>query len=236
MNWTYRDENWILCPPRPVGLIHFLGGAFVATAPQVTYDAFLRGLMAQGYAIVATRYLVQPDHEAIAADVTRSFNLTYQDLCGRKKLTPNLPVFGLGHSLGAKLQLLLACQGNVPRMGNLLIAFNNFDSDRAIPFSEAIKPFIPLDFSPSPAETLATVQSCYQLEQTLILQFQMDTLDDSLQLNAILKQKFPNTFINQTIYGDHLTPLAVNVDQRRQLEQVSVKWLRYQIKLSNKMG
>ncbi|MGJ3253883.1 MAG: DUF1350 family protein, partial [Elainellaceae cyanobacterium] len=33
MDWQEISGNWVLIPPRPTAIVHFLGGAFVATAP-----------------------------------------------------------------------------------------------------------------------------------------------------------------------------------------------------------
>ena len=41
VNWTYLYGNWILCPPHPMGLLHFLGGAFRRNGPpRSPIDAF----------------------------------------------------------------------------------------------------------------------------------------------------------------------------------------------------
>ncbi|MCZ8057546.1 MAG: DUF1350 family protein, partial [Microcystis sp. LE19-12.2C] len=37
MNWQEIAGNWVFLPRRPRGIIHFLGGAFVAAAPNITY-------------------------------------------------------------------------------------------------------------------------------------------------------------------------------------------------------
>jgi hypothetical protein len=252
-NWTYIEGNWVLCPPHPCGVIHFLGGAFVASAPHLTYQNFLGMLAHRGYCIIATPFLVQPNHQAITTEVRQSFQLTYNTL---KQNTPilDLPIFGVGHSLGSKLQLLLSCEATLPRAGNILISFNNASSDRAIPFANLIEPFIPLTFSPNPAETLALVKTRYQQAQTLILRFKTDTLDESHSLTPILKQKFPSTLMDQTLPGDHLTPLCPNLSAAfltdsntnhpleqwlnhevfanlSRLEQITVKWLDYQQQL-----
>ncbi len=44
MDWREVAGNWLLVPPNPVGIIHFLGGAFVAAAPSVTYGWLLENL------------------------------------------------------------------------------------------------------------------------------------------------------------------------------------------------
>lgn len=246
--WTYLHGNWILCPPHPVAIIHFLGGAFVATAPQLTYQTFLDSLASRGYCIIAAPFLVQLNHQAIVTDVTESFQRTYTQLQKRYNISPSLPIFGVGHSLGSKLQLLLTCEGILPRAGNVLISFNNSSSDRAIPFADLINPIIPLNFLPSAEQTLDIIQTQYQQPQTLVLRFHADTLDESAQLNPILKQKFPEAFMNQVLSGDHLTPLGQHLSRdlsnpipslekwlndqmfakRLRLEQITLKWLDYQ--------
>ena len=72
MTWQEILGNWVLIPSRPVGLIHFLGGAFVATAPQTTYRRLLEYLASKGYAIIATPFVNTLDHKAIAQKIGRA--------------------------------------------------------------------------------------------------------------------------------------------------------------------
>ncbi|MGL5081081.1 MAG: DUF1350 family protein, partial [Microcoleaceae cyanobacterium] len=51
MDWREVSGNWVLIPPRPKAIVHFLGGAFVAAAPQMTYRWILEPLAQQGYAV-----------------------------------------------------------------------------------------------------------------------------------------------------------------------------------------
>ena len=76
MDWHEISGNWVLVPPRPTAIVHFLGGAFVAAAPQVTYRALLEFLADQGYVVVATPFINTFDHEAIARQVARAFEQT----------------------------------------------------------------------------------------------------------------------------------------------------------------
>ena len=224
-------------------MIHFLGGAFVGAAPQLAYNHFLFRLAKEGFCIITPPFIVQPDHWAIAADVTRSFQRCFGEL-KRDPLFHGLPVFGVGHSLGAKLQLLLSCQNVLTRHGNVLIAFNNFDSNRAIPFADFLPSILPLDFSPTPSETLREIETKYLQPQTLLFKFARDALDESHQISAILQSKFPNTFMYQRLFGDHLTPIdlttiemnALDSEQgvasnRQRLETLVVKWLMYQLSI-----
>ncbi|HEY9599727.1 MAG TPA: DUF1350 family protein, partial [Cyanophyceae cyanobacterium] len=69
MDWQEVSSSWVLIPPRPTGIVHFLGGAFVATAPHVTYRSLLEQVARQGYAVIATPFVNTLDHIAIARDV-----------------------------------------------------------------------------------------------------------------------------------------------------------------------
>ena len=44
MDWLSISGNWVLIPPRPQAILHFLGGAFVATLPHLTYRCLLEEL------------------------------------------------------------------------------------------------------------------------------------------------------------------------------------------------
>jgi hypothetical protein len=73
MDWQEIAGNWVLVPPKPVAIVHFLGGAFVATAPSLTYRWLLENLAEQGYLVVATPFVNTVDHGVIAE--TRSDQL-----------------------------------------------------------------------------------------------------------------------------------------------------------------
>lgn len=49
-DWTEVQGNWVLRPPnrRATAVVHFLGGAFVGAAPQLTYRLFLEAMAAKG--------------------------------------------------------------------------------------------------------------------------------------------------------------------------------------------
>lgn len=65
--WEYIHGNYILRPPndlqqQPRALIHFLGGALLGAAPQLSYRYLLERLARRGYLIVATPYQLSFDH------------------------------------------------------------------------------------------------------------------------------------------------------------------------------
>ncbi|NEP28436.1 DUF1350 family protein, partial [Moorena sp. SIO3I6] len=108
MDWQEISGNWVLIPNRPTGIIHFLGGAFIATAPQVTYRLLLEELARQRYAVIATPFVNTLDHIAIARDVLNRFETTLNRLQVTNALRKRyLPIYGIGHSMGCKLHLLI---------------------------------------------------------------------------------------------------------------------------------
>lgn len=141
MEWREVYGNWILVPPQPTAIIHFLGGAFVATAPQVTYRNLLEHLANQGYAIVATPFVNTFDHTAIAQRVMRLSNLALDHVQEEIIRKRSLPIYGVGHSMGCKLHLLIGSLFPQDRAGNILISFNNYPARRSIPMLEQVTQF-----------------------------------------------------------------------------------------------
>ncbi len=211
MSWQSLAENWVLLPPRPIALIHFLGGAFVGTAPHLTYGRLLEALVAAGYGVIATPFLNTLDHEAIATDVLKRFDTALDLLEFRRILHPALPIYGLGHSMGCKLHLLIGSLFEVERAGNLLMSFNNFDADRAIPLAEWVSRSVTVKFKPSPEETCHLVSRHYAIPRNLLVSFQTDDLDQTRQISAILGDRFPSKTAVVRLRGNHLTPLGQDI-------------------------
>uniref|UniRef100_A0A7C3KHQ9 DUF1350 domain-containing protein n=1 Tax=Oscillatoriales cyanobacterium SpSt-418 TaxID=2282169 RepID=A0A7C3KHQ9_9CYAN len=219
MDWQEISGNWVLLPDRPVALIHFLGGAFVATAPQLTYRRLLERLADEGYAVVATPFVNTFDHKAIAQDVHRSFERTFDVLQSRYLRRRYLPIYGMGHSMGCKLHLLIGSLYPVERAGNILISFNNSSAREAVPFADQVATFlqplatsgIAVEFTPSPAETNQLVLQNYCVRRNLLVKFTNDTLDQSRDLKQLLHERFPGMVVAQTLKGNHLTPLGPDV-------------------------
>ncbi|NEO28212.1 MAG: DUF1350 domain-containing protein, partial [Kamptonema sp. SIO4C4] len=164
MNWQDISGNWVVIPRNPSGIIHFLGGAFVATLPHVSYRCLLEELAQQGYAVVATPFLNTFDHFAIARNVLNNFENTLTRLRQKRLLTAGyLPTYGLGHSMGCKLHLLIGSLFDVKRDGNILISFNNYPLEQSIPFADQLQltPTFKLEFTPSPQEMMEIVGKEY---------------------------------------------------------------------------
>lgn len=244
MIWQEIYGNWVLVPPQPIAIIHFLGGAFVATAPQVTYRGLLEFLANQGYAIVATPFVNTLDHTTIAQRVMRTSNLALDHLCTnllrRSSHHPQtaLPIYGIGHSMGCKLHLLIGSLFPQERAGNILISFNNYPAKRSIPMVEQFSQFSKLtaqfasqlnsqfnsplppqfaaafdvEFTPSPTETNRLIAESYQVPRNLLIKFTNDDIDQTRSLDQALQLRFPELTVVKILKGTHLTPLGQDVN------------------------
>lgn len=214
MIWQEISGNWVLVPPRPIAIVHFLGGAFVATAPQVTYRSLLEQLADQGYAIVATPFVNTLDHTTIARQVLQTFNFALGHLQTEVFKKRYLPIYGVGHSMGCKLHLLIGSLFSVERAGNILISFNNFPARRSIPFVEQFTQFssaFAVEFTPSPEETNHLIEKQYQVRRNLLIKFTTDDIDQTNSLTEVLEKRFPTMTTVRTLKGNHLTPLGQDV-------------------------
>lgn len=216
MEWREVLGNWLWVPPYPKAIIHFLGGAFVAAAPQVTYRWLLEGLGREGYAIVATPFINTFEHRAIAKEVLTTFDQGLHYLRSRVLVSdPYLPIYGLGHSMGCKLHLLINSLWEVERSGNILLSFNNYPARRSIPLLEQVALFNPafnVEFTPSPEETLKLAAEAYPVPRNLLVKFRSDNIDQTRSLSDVLVPRFPNLTTVRLLNGNHNTPAAQDVD------------------------
>ena len=206
--------SWVLIPPRPKGVVHFLGGAFVATAPQLTYRWLIEQLARQGYAVIATPFVNTLNHVAIARDVLNRFETTLSRLQAKTVLSKRyLPIYGVGHSMGCKLHLLIGSLFSVERAGNILMSYNNYPARRAIPFIEQlnIQPAFDIEFTPSPLETNKLITQRYEVRRNLLIKFANDDIDQTTQLIEVLQQRFPDMVAMKMLPGNHLTPLGQDI-------------------------
>ena len=241
MNWQEISGNWVLIPNHPVGVIHFLGGAFVATAPQLTYRWLLENLANHGYVVIATPFVNTLDHDAIAQSVLKSFEFTLEKLKDlgliRKRY---LPIYGVGHSMGCKLHLLIGTLPGIDRSGNILISFNNFSANKAIPFIEQFNQFnnqfkeqfnnqfnrgsnnsssslstnissLNVEFTPDPEETKKIIANFYQIRRNLLIKFIKDDIDQTREIFNILDELFPDMVTVKRLPGTHVTPIAQDI-------------------------
>ena len=119
-----------------------------------------------------------------------------------------LPIYGMGHSMGCKLHLLIGSLFAVDRAGNILISFNNYTAREAIPFMQQFNPSFEMEFTPSPLETKILIETRYEVRRNLIVKFTDDTIDQSQTLAALLQQRFGGMVTAKTLKGTHTTPLG----------------------------
>ncbi|TQD78200.1 hypothetical protein C1H46_036272 [Malus baccata] len=91
-----------------------------------------------GILVIATPYASGFDHFFIADETQIKFDRCYRFL---KETVQDLPTFGIGHSLGSVIHLLIGSRYAVQRNGNVLMAFNNKEASSTIPlFSPVVVP------------------------------------------------------------------------------------------------
>ncbi|XP_024382279.1 uncharacterized protein [Physcomitrium patens] len=133
---------------RTKGVIHFIGGAFIGAAPDVIYSVLIELLAKEGYLIVATPFSLSFDHTVSAQGIHTRFNtcLDYLSNTGFAGLSAGdistLPVYSVGHSLGALMQVVIGstCSGGRLPKASALISFNNKPASDAVPFFDQMGP------------------------------------------------------------------------------------------------
>ncbi|GJP36596.1 hypothetical protein CLOM_g21085, partial [Closterium sp. NIES-68] len=105
---------------------------------------FLTTLAHRGLMVVATPYASGFDHLRIADEAQFRFDRCMRSL-SLKAMPPSdpmdLPVYGVGHSMGALVHLLIGARYAVERAGNIFLSFNNKEASASIPlFSPVIMP------------------------------------------------------------------------------------------------
>lgn len=210
MVWQEIAGNWVIIPDRTIGIIHFLGGAFIGTAPHLTYRWLLEQLADAGFAVVTIPFLNTFDHTAIARDVLNRFETICDRLYAKRILTDTaLPIYGLGHSMGCKLHLLIGSLYEIERAGNIFISYNNYPVDRSIPFAEQLQltPTFNLEFTPTPEETSELIVKEYRTRRNFLIKFRRDTLDQTYDLHPVLRSRFSDMVSLKILPGTHTTPI-----------------------------
>jgi hypothetical protein len=159
--------------------------------------------------VVATPFVNTLDHGTIARDVLWTFEDGLEDLFATRRLKRRgLPIYGMGHSMGCKLHLLIGSLYSVRRAGNILISFNNYAARQSIPLVEQLSSVMPVEFTPTPDEMNRLIRDRYQVRRNLLVRFSKDTIDQTAGLHRILDRRFPGLVTLQQLGGDHQTPLG----------------------------
>ncbi len=120
----------------PWGVVHLVGGAGLAVAPQLCYDELAQRIVERaGVAVIATPYEAATNHSRLAQAVRAEFDDALE-LCVADGLLPSMSsaqVARLGHSLGAKLVAILSSDEEAdPSIRAGYLAFNNFDVEGSV--------------------------------------------------------------------------------------------------------
>ncbi|XP_057721657.1 uncharacterized protein LOC130935784 [Arachis stenosperma] len=284
-NFTKLDSCLVVAPTpyrsKPRAIIKFLGGAFIGAIPEVTYGYLIEFLAREGFLVVVVPYYVTFDHSQAAKLVYERFNTCLDTLLSsglsQANLSPaqvqDLPLFSVGHSNGALLQLLTGSyfSEKIPK-ANVIISYNNKPATVAVPYFEqlgpavsqmmpvveatpgysiarnasgdawkvildAVRSFLPeseqdvlnslakfidqlpsvmnevtegvSEFKPTPSENRDCFKSSYNVEHTLLVKFNLDTIDETDILEETLKPRvdsFGGTLEKVQLNGNHVTP------------------------------
>ncbi len=234
--WLESEQAWILMPPKPQAILHFLGGALIGAAPQIIYEGLLVELARSGYGVIALPYDTSRFHRQLATQLAQRFRQVQQHLD-----LLSLPTFGIGHSLGGKLQILSCLvdpQLSQHRSGTIVIAYSNAPYEEALPGGTWIRAmitgwgfqasggdfwptwsdltpdplyeFVAAEFDPAPAELNQWIESDYCVSRNLLIRFDRDPIDDVLALFPILHRKFGQSVTLQQLPGDHGTSTGIS--------------------------
>jgi hypothetical protein len=150
LEWELYQDSYILLPPTYVAsprcVIHFCGGTFFGSYPKLWYRQLLEGIVRHmSCVVVATsipvKLLNNPlQHVKLSKRIQRQFRAAYQNVVvdeyGQEDLE-NVPIVGLGHSLGARLLTVLATLDDStkfpPYAAYILMSFTNQPTSASIP-------------------------------------------------------------------------------------------------------
>ena len=200
--WRQSDALWVVEPARAssqqkLPTIAFIGGSYLAAAPQLSYRRLLEAIAAQGWRVLAWSYVPGFDHQAQANEAWRALR------------SAGPTTLRLGHSLGCKLHLL-APDGGRGSNGLVAISFNNFSAERSVPLLAELGQQLNFrsEFSPSPEETLRQVAASYRQSRNLLIRFDRDGIDQSRRLLGVLQARSADRSELLELPGDHLTPAS----------------------------
>ena len=194
------SSSFVLRPPAgtpPSTLVHFIGGAFVGAAPQLLYRKLLEELSARGAVVVATPYSTSFDHLRTVDEIFFEYSRVLKALAKTDPAYLALPCYGVGHSLGSLLHVLMCSRYVVVREGNCLMSFNNKPATDSIPLlSPMIAPSVRM-LGPVLSQ-IATSPLRSQAEGFL------ETIRDSLPMDDAVKSGLLPVL-------DQLTPIFLDV-------------------------
>ncbi|KAL6968747.1 hypothetical protein U1Q18_034540 [Sarracenia purpurea var. burkii] len=202
-DWSEVEGAWVLKPrnSKPTSVVHFIGGIFVGAAPQLTYRLFLECLSEKGVLVIATPYASGFDHFFIADEVQLKF-----DRCLRFLQEPvhDLPTFGIGHSLGSVIHLLIGSRYAVQKNGNILMAFNSKEASLAIPLFSPV--LVPMAQSIAPLLSQITSSPTVRLGAEMTMK-QVENLSPPIMKQLLpLVEQLPPLYMDLVNGRENFTP------------------------------
>mmetsp|Transcript_110231 Transcript_110231/g.318602 ORF Transcript_110231/g.318602 Transcript_110231/m.318602 type:complete len:463 (-) Transcript_110231:5281-6669(-) len=146
-----ENEALVLLPPeaveRPTAILHFVGGTFFGSLPRVWYKGLLEGIVRNTQCAVVvtpipvTLFKSPLDHISLSQKVKASFDNAWisvlEDEYGDLS---DMPLCGLGHSLGARLLVVMTtltgnkAQSPIPAYKSfILVSFTNYGASAGVP-------------------------------------------------------------------------------------------------------
>jgi len=99
------------------GVVHFIGGAFAGATPDIFYQTIVQRLRESGFVVISTPYALTFRH----ADCARSLSYAFRSALVGLDLPKGTPVYGVGHSGGSLLHLLISSLPGLPLQQGCLI-------------------------------------------------------------------------------------------------------------------
>lgn len=127
-SWEQLCGQYVRRPRgRAWAVVHFTGGAVLGSFPHIAYSALLEQLAEQASVLViASPFDISTDHAALTEQCDAGLHSALSAVCDADGYDcSRLPVFGVGHSLGSKLQLLSGCSHPGSKQSHVLVSFNN---------------------------------------------------------------------------------------------------------------
>ncbi|KAH9698067.1 hypothetical protein KPL71_023865 [Citrus sinensis] len=151
--------------------------------------------------VIATPYASGFDYFYIADEVQLK-----ADRCLRflQETVQDLPTFGIGHSLGSVIHLLIGSRYAVPRTGNILMAFNNREASVAIPLFSPV--FVPMAQSIGPLLSQIASSPTVRLGAEMTLK-QLENLSPPIMKQVLpLVEQLPPLYMDLVKGREEFTP------------------------------
>ncbi|XP_049362328.1 uncharacterized protein LOC125827013 [Solanum verrucosum] len=201
-----RMDSCLVIPPpkgiKPKAIIKFVGGAFIGAVPEVTYSYLLENLAREGYLIICVPYNVTFDHAQVTRQVFDRFHACFDSILASglpdSGLSAadivDLPLYSVGHSNGALIQVLVGsyfCE-KIPK-ANVIISYNNRPASEAVPYFEQLGLLV--------GQMVPVISPAYSMAQSAsgdALRVLLDTA------GTIIPDYDPETVVSLTKFADQL--------------------------------